>query len=239
MTDAAAFLSLESVGRSYGAGPHRIDALSGVDLVIRKSELTVVLGPSGSGKSTLLNLIGGMDTVTSGTIRLGDDELTGFNEAARTRYRRTRVGFVFQFYNLVSNLTALENVALAASLVMPASRARQSARTVLEEVGLGHRLDNFPGQLSGGEMQRVAIARALAKRPAMLLCDEPTGALDSTTGAQVMALLQSAAHGETAVVVVTHNRELAESAHHLVRLQDGRVVEDARNDLRPQPDEIG
>ena len=228
MTGSPAFLRLESVGRAYGTGTQRIDALQDVDLLINKGEFTVILGPSGSGKSTLLNLIGGMDTATSGTIRIGDEDLTGFDEVARTEYRRSSVGFVFQFYNLVSNLTALENVALAASLVMDPRRAHRAAVDALGHVELSHRLGNFPSQLSGGEMQRVAIARALAKHPAMLLCDEPTGALDSRTGAHVIELLRSAVSPGTAVVVVTHNNALVDIADHLVRLQDGRVVEDSR-----------
>jgi putative ABC transport system ATP-binding protein len=227
--DARALLRLESVGRSYGDGAHRIDALRDVDLEIHTGEFTVILGPSGSGKSTLLNLIGGMDTASSGVIRIRDQDLTAYDEAARTDYRRASVGFVFQFYNLVSNLTALENVAIAAGLVKSRRDAMRSARSALRGVGLAHRLDNFPHQLSGGEMQRVAIARALAKSPAMLLCDEPTGALDSATGADVMALLRASAKPDTAVVVVTHNSSLADHADHLIRLADGRVVETARS----------
>lgn len=238
LTASNAFLTLAGVGKSYGSGASAVHALRDVDLQVNRRELTVVLGPSGSGKSTLLNLLGGMDSPTTGSIMRTSfdgeggeqrEEVSSLDDAALTLYRRRYVGFVFQFYNLVSNLTAFENVALAASLVTDRTTAETAAGRALDGVGLGHRYHNFPSQLSGGEMQRVAIARALAKAPAMLLCDEPTGALDSHTGIQVMTLLQEAARStDTAVIVVTHNPSFAAAADHLLRLQDGRVIESTR-----------
>ncbi|MGO1516808.1 MAG: ABC transporter ATP-binding protein [Arthrobacter sp.] len=197
---------------------------------IAAGEFTVILGPSGSGKTTLLNIIGGMDSPSTGTIRVGEDHLESLSDRALTQYRRAQVGFVFQFYNLVPNLTAVENVALAAALVMSRREAGSIATDLLRRVGLGHRLNQFPRHLSGGEMQRVAIARALAKRPALLLCDEPSGALDSQTGVEILAQLQETAHATgTAVVVVTHDQLLAAAADKLIRLADGKIIEDTHN----------
>ncbi|MCP3424833.1 ABC transporter ATP-binding protein [Rothia sp. AR01] len=231
MVTEAPFVAVDGVGRSFGEGPTRVVALAEVSVELRGGEFSVIVGASGSGKSTLLNLVGGMDRPSTGSIRVGETEIAALTDRELTRYRRERVGFVFQFYNLIQNLTARENVALAASLVMPGREADDVAGDLLERVGLGHRLDRFPRQLSGGEMQRVAIARALAKRPALLLCDEPSGALDSTTGTQVLAQLQETARTtDTAVVVVTHDRELGAAADRLIRLHDGRVVENRRND---------
>ncbi|SMH48310.1 putative ABC transport system ATP-binding protein [Rathayibacter oskolensis] len=229
------YVEMEAVSKSYRSGGRRVTALRRATLSIEQGRFTVVLGPSGSGKSTLLNLLGGMDSATSGRIRVGDELISSFGDRRLTEYRRTRVGFVFQFYNLVPNLTAMENVALAASLVTDRVSAERRAHDGLERVGLGHRSGNFPGQLSGGEMQRVALARALAKRPALLLCDEPTGALDSRTGGQIMTLLQGTA-GETgtAVVVVTHDHRIGATADRLIRLHDGDLVGDEVN-IDPLP----
>ncbi|MDO5644674.1 MAG: ABC transporter ATP-binding protein [Dermabacter sp.] len=228
---------MTGVGRTFGAGDAQVVALAGVNVEIATGEFTVILGPSGSGKSTLLNLLGGMDRPSTGSIRVSGEPIEALSDRDLTEYRRERVGFVFQFYNLIPNLTAVENVALAASLVMPRREAADTATGLLEQVGLGHRLNQFPRHLSGGEMQRVAIARALAKRPALLLCDEPSGALDSTTGTQVLAHLQQTARsGETAVVVVTHERTLAEAADRLIILRDGQVVENRHNN---HPETIG
>lgn len=219
------------LGRTFGSGEAQIVALADVEIEIATGEFTVILGPSGSGKSTLLNLLGGMDQPSSGSIQVGKKSIENLSDAELTRYRREQVGFVFQFYNLIPNLTAAENVALAAALVMPRDKAASTATELLHRVGLGHRLDQFPRHLSGGEMQRVAIARALSKKPALLLCDEPSGALDSKTGTQVLAALQETAHTEnTAVVVVTHDHTLADAADRLIRLRDGRIVEHRRND---------
>lgn len=237
MVDYAPFLSVTGVGRSFGAGDAQVVALTDVDIEIAKGDFTVILGPSGSGKSTLLNLLGGMDRPSTGSIRVDGEPIETLSDRDLTRYRRERVGFVFQFYNLIPNLTAAENVALAASLVMPRRDAADTATGLLERVGLGHRLDQFPRHLSGGEMQRVAIARALAKRPALLLCDEPSGALDTVTGTQVLAQLQETARStETAVVVVTHEHTLAHAADRLISLRDGRVVENRRHEA---PERIG
>lgn len=226
-------MRLEGVSKSYRSGGRRITALRSADVEIERGRFTVILGPSGSGKSTLLNLLGGMDTATRGRIHVGAQDIAAFGDKALTEYRRTSVGFVFQFYNLIANLTALENVALAAGLTMDRRSAERIARSGLEQVGLSHRVDNFPGQLSGGEMQRVAIARALAKGPALLLCDEPTGALDSRTGEQIMTLLQgTAAQTQTAVVVVTHDRRFGASADRLIQLSDGEVISSVDN---PRP----
>ncbi|MGB4779733.1 ABC transporter ATP-binding protein [Microbacterium sp.] len=236
LSDSDVFLTLQDVGRSYGTGSNAVHALNGVNLRVRRGRLMVILGPSGSGKSTLLNLLGGMDTPSTGRIlHHGTDgrrrDLSRLSDAALTEYRRAHVGFVFQFYNLVSNLTAFENVALAAALVTDRKTADAAATRALRGVGLAKRSRNFPGQLSGGEMQRVAIARALAKSPAMLVCDEPTGALDTRTGIDVMTILEAIAYRtRTAVVVVTHNPAFADLAHHLVRLQDGYIVESRHND---------
>lgn len=231
MVNDAPFLSVTGVGRTFGAGDAQVVALTDVDVEIASGEFTVILGPSGSGKSTLLDLLGGMDRPSTGSIRVDGEPIETLSDRDLTRYRRERVGFVFQFYNLIPNLTAVENVALAASLVMPRREAADIATDLLERVGLGHRLDQFPRHLSGGEMQRVAIARALAKRPGLLLCDEPSGALDTVTGTQVLAQLQETARStETAVVVVTHEHTLAEAADRLISLRDGRVVENRRNE---------
>lgn len=209
--------------KSYGAGPGQVQALAGVDATIHDRELTLVLGASGSGKSTLLNMLGGLDRLTAGEVEVQGHRLTTMNDAQLTDYRRRVVGFVFQFYNLITSLTALENVALAAQLVVGARASRKVAAELIDRVGLGARAKNFPGQLSGGEMQRVAIARALAKSPALLLCDEPTGALDAETGRRIMDLLRQTAEG-CAVIVVTHNPDFTRQADQVIRLADGRVI---------------
>lgn len=217
-----AFIEIKNVTRFYDTGDVRINALSGVDLMIERGELAIIVGPSGAGKTTLLNLLGGMDAASSGSIRVDGRELVGLRGRELTRYRRYDVGFVFQFYNLVGNLTALENVELASQICpdpMPAADA-------LEKVGLGHRLQNFPSQLSGGEQQRVAIARALAKRPKLLLCDEPTGALDYATGKDVLRLLQSTCRSDgMTVLIITHNSALMPMGDRVIRLRSGRVLE--------------
>ena len=202
-------------------GEVRVEALRGVDFDLAPGEFVVLLGPSGSGKSTLLNILGGLDVPTAGEVIYAGQNLTTANEAALTAYRRTHVGFVFQFYNLIPSLTARENVALVTELVDDPMRPEEA----LALVGLGGRLDHFPAQLSGGEQQRVAIARAIAKQPAVLLCDEPTGALDITTGSVVLeALARVNRELGTATVVITHNAAIAGMADRVVRLADGRVV---------------
>ena len=205
----------------YEMGEVTVQALRGIDFDLFEGEFVVLLGPSGSGKSTLLNILGGLDVPTSGQVVYRNHNLTTANEAALTAYRRSHVGFVFQFYNLIPSLTARENVALVTEI----AEQPMTPEEALGLVGLAHRLDHFPAQLSGGEQQRVAIARAIAKRPAVLLCDEPTGALDITTGAVVLEALDRVNRElGTATVIITHNATIARMADRVVRLSDGRVV---------------
>jgi putative ABC transport system ATP-binding protein len=210
----------------YPMGELTVHALRGVDFELYPGELVVLLGPSGSGKSTLLNILGGLDVPSSGHVMYHDDDLTTAGEAALTEYRREHVGFVFQFYNLIPSLTARENVALVTEI----SADPMTPEGALALVGLGHRLDHFPAQLSGGEQQRVAIARAIAKQPEVLLCDEPTGALDITTGIVVLeAIARVNQELGTATVVITHNAAIAGMADRVVRLADGRIAGIDRN----------
>ena len=216
------YVVFDNVCKYYQMGETRIAAADHVSFTIEKGEFCVILGPSGAGKTTVLNMLGGMDTSDEGKIWLDGEEVSAFDQKQLTRYRRYDVGFVFQFYNLVQNLTARENVELASEIC----RDPLDADHVLEEVGLSHRRNNFPAQLSGGEQQRVSIARALAKNPKILLCDEPTGALDYKTGKQVLALLQATCRekGRT-VIVITHNSALAAMADRVIRINSGRVVD--------------
>jgi putative ABC transport system ATP-binding protein len=219
----------------YRMGESEVHALRGVDLEIRAGEFIVLLGPSGSGKSTLLNILGGLDTPTTGDVRFLEHQLTGADEAELTRYRREHVGFVFQFYNLIPSLTARENVALVTDIaVNPMSPAE-----ALSWVGLGERLDHFPSQLSGGEQQRVAIARAVAKRPQVLLCDEPTGALDYETGKLVLEVIAkiNAELGTTAMVI-THNAAISGMADRVLRLGNGKIVGEEKPARKLTPAEI-
>ena len=215
-----AFVEFRDVCKVYRMGEVEVAAVDGMSFDIEQGELAVVVGPSGSGKTTLLNMLGGMDSATSGTIRLDGREISAFSERELTYYRRYDIGFVFQFYNLVQNLTALENVELAAQIC----RDPLPADEMLRQVGLGSRMDNFPAQLSGGEQQRVAIARALAKNPKLLLCDEPTGALDYRTGKAILKLLQDTCvqTGRT-VVLITHNSAFTAIADRVVHIKEGRV----------------
>lgn len=225
------FVVFDNVCKYYQMGDTRIAASDHVSFTIEKGEFCVILGPSGAGKTTVLNMLGGMDTCDEGTIFLDGEKVSSFSQKRLTTYRRYDVGFVFQFYNLVQNLTARENVELAAEIC----RDPLDADTVLEEVGLADRRNNFPAQLSGGEQQRVSIARALAKNPKILLCDEPTGALDYKTGKQVLALLQDTCRqkGRT-VIVITHNSALAAMADRVIRINSGRVIEETIN-ANPTP----
>jgi putative ABC transport system ATP-binding protein len=224
-----AVLTATALTKMYRMGEVDVHALRGIDLELRRGELMVLLGPSGSGKSTLLNILGGLDVPTSGIVRYGAMDLSGADERTLTQYRREHVGFVFQFYNLIPSLTARENVALVTDLV-PRPFA---AEDVLALVGLGDRLDHFPAQLSGGEQQRVAIARAVAKNPALLLCDEPTGALDFQTGRLVLTTLQRVNRElGTTTAVITHNIPIARMADRVVTLADGRI---AREERTPRP----
>ena len=221
------FIELESVYKKYQMGEVTINALDGVSFSVEQGELCMVVGPSGAGKTTVLNILGGIDACDDGKVRVGGDLINQFNEKRLATYRRHDVGFVFQFYNLVPNLTALENVELASQI---SNKALNPAR-VLERVGLGERMDNFPSQLSGGEQQRVSIARALAKNPKILLCDEPTGALDYNTGKQILGLLQETSRetGMT-VIIITHNTALTPMADRVITMKNGRVNRIAVND---------
>jgi len=221
--------------KTYLMGEVEIHALQGVDLELYEGELVVMLGASGSGKSTLLNIMGGLDTATSGSVRYRDQDLTRASEKALTLFRRDHVGFVFQFYNLIASLTARENVAIVTEI----SRDPMPPEEALALVGLKKRLDHFPAQLSGGEQQRVAIARAIAKQPAVLLCDEPTGALDSKTGIQVLeALKHINEEMQTTVAIITHNEVIGEMADRVIRLRDGRVEDIHENESRREPGEL-
>lgn len=225
----------ENLTKVYDTGEVKVYALEGVDLALYKGELAVLLGPSGSGKSTLLNILGGLDHATSGKVWFGDTELSKLSDRGLTRYRRDNVGFVFQFYNLVPSLTARENVQLVTDVApdpMPAEEA-------LGLVGLAKRMDHFPSEMSGGEQQRVAIARAIAKRPKILLCDEPTGALDSATGVQVLEALRDINERfGTTTVVITHNAEIQRMAHRVIFFQDGKISETRVNAHRLASSEI-
>ena len=229
------FIVLDDVKKTYGSGDAATQALRGVSFEIESGEFAVIVGPSGAGKTTLLNLLGGMESVTSGHITVGDRRIDGFTPKELTSYRRYDIGFVFQFYNLVQNLTALENVELATHL----SKDPRSAVATLTDVGLEHRLGNFPAQLSGGEQQRVAIARALAKNPKLLLCDEPTGALDYATGKEVLRLLKDTSRSKAVtVVVITHNLAIAPMADKVIHIKNGLVERVDTNDNPTRVEEI-
>jgi putative ABC transport system ATP-binding protein len=233
--DSPIVLSGRHLTKSYLMGDVLVQALREVDFSLREGELVVLLGPSGSGKSTLLNILGGLDNPTSGEVKYRDEDLTRASEQELTAFRRAHVGFVFQFYNLIPSLTALENVALVADIA-PRSMKPEEA---LQRVGLGHRLDHFPSQLSGGEQQRIAIARAIVKRPEILLCDEPTGALDASTGRVVLEVIDRVNRElGTATAVVTHNAPIAQMADRTVALRDGRIASQAPNSSRKRPEEI-
>ena len=229
------YISFQDVRKQYKMGEVTINAVDGVTFQIEKGEFAIIVGPSGAGKTTVLNILGGMDRCTSGVIQVDGAQVSDYTPKQLTGYRRHDIGFVFQFYNLVQNLTALENVELAAQICDDPLDARQ----VLEHVGLGHRLDNFPAQLSGGEQQRVAIARALAKNPKLLLCDEPIGALDYVTGKAILKLLQDTCrqHRMT-VVVITHNTALTPMADRVIHIKNGKVEGMERNAAPTPVEEI-
>jgi len=231
----APVLAARGLTKTYNMGSVAVHALRGVDLDLYAGEFAVLLGPSGSGKSTLLNILGGLDEPTSGTLLYSGDALDVATERALTAYRRRHVGFVFQFYNLIPSLTALENVCLVTEI----SHEPMDPEEALLLVGLGERMHHFPAQLSGGEQQRVAIARAIAKRPSILLCDEPTGALDIATGVLVLEALSAASRKTgTLTLVITHNQVIADMANRVLVIADGQLVDDRRNTHRKEPAEL-
>ena len=225
-------MEAKNLCKSFGQGEGKVDAIRNVNFKIEQGELTIILGPSGAGKSTLLNLIGGMDSATSGSLIVKGEDLSKFNQKQLGDYRRNYIGFVFQFYNLMPNLTAKENVELATELKKDAL----SVDKTLEAVGLGKRFNNYPSELSGGEQQRVSVARAIAKNPDIILCYEPTGALDYETGKEILKLLSSCAKTQKkTVIIVTHNSALKDMADHLLRIKNGEIVLDDHN---PNPVDI-
>ncbi len=230
-------IKLKNVVKTYSVGEKKFNALDKVSFSINKGEFVVILGPSGAGKSTLLNLLGGMDKVTSGTIQVGDKVISKYSDKELTNYRAEDVGFIFQFYNILPTLTVLENVQIVNDIV----KKPKNAKKILKEVELENHYNKFPNQLSGGEQQRVSIARAIAKDPVLLLCDEPTGALDSKTGAQVLKLLKKqcdANNGENTVIVVTHNSLIADVADRVIRLKNGKVESNFINKKPKNIDEV-
>lgn len=229
-------ITVKELKKIYNEGQsNEVQALKGVDFELKEGEFVVILGASGAGKSTLLNILGGMDNATYGDYIVDGKNVAKYNAKQLSEFRRTDVGFVFQFYNLMPNLSALENVQLAAAVAKDPFDAKQ----VLTDVGLEHRLNNFPSQLSGGEQQRVSIARAIVKNPELLLCDEPTGALDSKTGASIIKLLYDVSEKyKKTVILVTHNATIAKCAQRLIRIADGGIIENSINDNRTRPEDI-
>lgn len=222
-----AYIELKDVVKEYHSGEVVTRANDGVSFEIEKGEFVVILGPSGAGKSTTLNILGGMDQATSGQVLIDGENIADYSQKGLTKFRRNAVGFVFQNYNLVPNLTAKENV----ELMIQIAKSQEDAVAVLEACGLGHRIDNFPAQLSGGEQQRVSIARAIAGQPKLLLCDEPTGALDYETGIQILELLQDTCRKQnTTVIVITHNSLIAEMADRVIKIRNGKVHSQVTND---------
>ena len=230
-----AYIEFKNVSKIYNAGETKIKALNKATFTIDKGELVVILGPSGAGKTTCLNILGGMDSATSGNVIVDNKNITNYTDKELIMYRRHDIGFVFQFYNLVQNLTALENVELAVQLC----HDHLNPKTILKKVGLDKRIDNFPSKLSGGEQQRVAIARAIAKNPKLLLCDEPTGALDYKTGKQILKLLEETARKEKmTVIIITHNSAIAPMADKIIKFKNGSVSDVIINENPTSIDEI-
>ena len=225
------FIELKNVKKTYIVGDKNFNALDGVSLNIEEGELVVILGPSGAGKSTLLNLLGGMDKPTSGSIYIGENDISKYTDKQLTRYRANEVGFIFQFYNIMPTLTVDENV----NLIKDVTHTTKNSKDVLRSVGLLRHADKFPQELSGGEQQRVSIARAIMKEPKILLCDEPTGALDSKTGIEVLKLLKEQTNEDTTVIIVTHNSLIAEIADRVIKVKNGKVEE---NVLKKHPKDI-
>lgn len=230
-------ISLKNVKKTYIVGEKKFNALDNVSFTINKGEFVVILGPSGAGKSTLLNLLGGMDNATSGKIKIGEEVISNYSDSELTDYRAENIGFIFQFYNILPTLTVLENVKIVNDIV----KEPKDAKKVLREIGLENHYNKFPNQLSGGEQQRVSIARAIAKNPLLLLCDEPTGALDSKTGVEVLKLLKKQCESESGnntVVIVTHNSLIAEIADRVIRLKNGKVESNVINEHPKNIDEV-
>ena len=226
-----AYIEFKKVNKVYKMGEVEIKALNNTSFEIEKGQLICILGPSGAGKTTCLNILGGMDRLTSGNVIVDGKIINDLNEKQLIKYRRNDIGFVFQFYNLIQNMTVIENVELATQLC----KNSLDPSDILDKVGLKNRKNNFPAQLSGGEQQRVAIARAICKNPKLLLCDEPTGALDSKTGAEVLRILKDCTKKGTTVIIVTHNALISEIANHTIKLKNGKVVEDI---VRKKPKKI-
>lgn len=228
------YIEIENLTKAYQIGEESFNALSGINLKIKQGEFVVILGPSGAGKSTLLNILGGMDSATSGKIVVGGEEITKYNDKELTKYRATSVGFIFQFYNILPSLTVLENV----NLIKDVTKTVKDAKDAIKKVGLEKHMNKFPSELSGGEQQRVSIARAIMKNPKILLCDEPTGALDSKTGAEILKILKKEADEDTTVIIVTHNSLIADVADRVIRIKNGKVESNILNEKPKKIDEV-
>lgn len=228
------YIEIENLTKAYQIGEESFNALSGINLKIKQGEFVVILGPSGAGKSTLLNILGGMDSATSGKIVVGGEEITKYNDKELTKYRATSVGFIFQFYNILPSLTVLENV----NLIKDVTKTVKDAKDAIKKVGLEKHMNKFPSELSGGEQQRVSIARAIMKNPKILLCDEPTGALDSKTGAEILKILKKEADEDTTVIIVTHNALIADVADRVIRIKNGKVESNILNKKPKKIDEV-
>lgn len=228
------YIEIENLTKTYQISEESFNALSGINLKIKQGEFVVILGPSGAGKSTLLNILGGMDSATSGKIVVGGEEITKYNDKELTKYRATSVGFIFQFYNILPSLTVLENV----NLIKDVTKTVKDAPEAIKKVGLEKHMNKFPSELSGGEQQRVSIARAIMKNPKILLCDEPTGALDSKTGAEILKILKKEADEDTTVIIVTHNSLIADVADRVIRIKNGKVESNILNEKPKKIDEV-
>lgn len=228
------YIEIENLTKAYQIGEESFNALSSINLKIKQGEFVVILGPSGAGKSTLLNILGGMDSATSGKIVVGGEEITKYNDKELTKYRATSVGFIFQFYNILPSLTVLENV----NLIKDVTKTVKDAPEAIKKVGLEKHMNKFPSELSGGEQQRVSIARAIMKNPKILLCDEPTGALDSKTGAEILKILKKEADEDTTVIIVTHNALIADVADRVIRIKNGKVESNILNKKPKKIDEV-